>query len=178
MTAGASGTRFDSTLRLFVVLLGGAHPRAHVELHDVVFAVADSLANTHAQLRQQWFGDAKGLHIDAWMEVDGVDGWQVRLHPEPPPADAPRLYFANLGGYLDGLFGEDHRYVLVVADTLADAKRKALAAAGHTWHSPHRDALFEVDACLPLGPIGGLHVHLLPGPHAGITTGSDYIPLS
>ena len=30
------------------------------------------------------------------------------------------------------------------------------------------DALLEVDTCLPLGPIGGLHVHLLEGAHGGI----------
>lgn len=168
----------EQSLRLFVVLLGGRHARANTEVHDVVFAVAPDLRVTYAQLRQQWFGAPDGLHIDAWMTVDGVEDRQVRLLPEPPPADAPRLYFANLGGYQPGVFGEDHRYLLVVAADLAEAKRKALRQAGRDWLKPHRDALFDVDACLPLGPIGGLHVHLLPGPHAGIDSHSDYIVLS
>ena len=165
-------------LRLFVVLLGGHHARANTEVHDVVFAVAPDLRAAYPQLRQQWFGAADGLHIDAWMTVDGVEDRQVRLLPEPPPSGAPRLYFANLGGYQPGVFGEDHRYLLVVADDLAEAKRKALGQAGGEWVKPHRDALFEVDTCLPLGPIGGLHVHLVPGPHAGIDSQSDYIVLS
>ena len=35
---------------LFVVMLGGKHPRAKIEVHDVVFAVADSLEATWALL--------------------------------------------------------------------------------------------------------------------------------
>ena len=43
---------------------------------------------------------------------------------------------------------------------------------------PHRDALLEVDSCLPLGPIGGLHVHLREGAHDGIACDSDYIVIA
>jgi len=170
-----SGTE---ALRLFVVMLGGRHARANTEVHDVVFAVAPGIEQSYPQLRQQWFGDAAGLHLDSWMTVDGVEQWQVRLSADVPAADAPRLYFVNLGGYVAGEFGEAHRYLLVVADDPADAKRKALRQAGAAWIKPHRDAPFEVDSCLPVGPIGGLHVHLVPGAHEGIRCQSDYIVIS
>jgi len=170
-----SGTE---ALRLFVVMLGGRHARANTEVHDVVFAVAPGIEQSYPQLRQQWFGDAAGLHLDSWMTVDGVEQWQVRLSADVPAADAPRLYFVNLGGYVAGEFGEAHRYLLVVADGPADAKRKALRQAGAAWIKPHRDALFEVDSCLPVGPIGGLYVHLVPGAHEGIRCQSDYIVIS
>ena len=52
---------------LFVVMLGGKHPRAKIEVHDVVFAVADTLQHTYTQLRDGWFGSPKGVHIDACM---------------------------------------------------------------------------------------------------------------
>ena len=165
-------------LRLFVVMLGGRHARANTELHDVVFAVAPTIEQSHAQLRQQWFGEKAGLHIDSWMTVDGVEQWQVRLSADAPAAGLPRLYFVNLGGYVASEFGEAHRYLLVVAADAVEAKRKALAQAGAEWIKPHRDALFEVDGCLPVGPIGGLHVHLVPGAHAGIRCQSDYIVIS
>ena len=170
-----SGTE---ALRLFVVMLGGRHARANTEVHDVVLAVAPGIEQSHAQLRQQWFGETSGLHIDSWMTVDGVEQWQVRLSADAPAADAPRLYFVNLGGYVAGEFGEAHRYLLVVADDTADAKRKALRQAGAAWIKPHRDALFEVDSCLPVGPIGGLYVHLVSGAHEGIRCQSDYIVIS
>lgn len=168
----------DADLRLFVVMLGGRHARANTEVHDVVFAVAPSIEQSYPQLRQQWFGDAAGLHLDSWMTVDGVEQWQVRLSSEAPAADVPKLYFVNLGGYVAGAFGEDHRYLLVVANDAVEAKRKALQQAQAEWIKPHRDALLDVDSCLPVGPIGGLHVQLLAGPHAGIQSQSDYIVIS
>ena len=164
--------------RLFVVMLGGRHPRGRTELHDVVFAFGRTLADTHAQLRTQWFGAAAGLHIDSWLEVDGVEGWQVRLLDQPAAVGEPKLFFVNLGGYEAGVFGEAHRYLLVVAQDDAEAKRKGLARAGAGWMKPHRDALFAVDDCLPVEASGGGHLRLLPGAHAGIHQGSDYLVLS
>ena len=164
--------------RLFVVMLGGRQARANTEVHDVVFAIGPTIEQTYAQLRQQWFGEAVGLHLDSWMTVDGVEDWQVRLSQDAPAADAPRLFFVNLGGYVEGQFGEDHRYLLVVAADAVEAKRKALAQAQSQWIKPHRDALLEVDSCLPVGPIGGLHVQLRAGAHAGIHSQSDYIVIS
>jgi hypothetical protein len=58
---------------LFMVMLGGRHARANTEVHDVVFAVADSLEESYPQLKNAWFGEQKGLHIDAWMQVNGVE---------------------------------------------------------------------------------------------------------
>lgn len=168
----------DGDLRLFVVMLGGRHARANTEVHDVVFAVATDIAQTYAQLRQQWFGEPDGLHLDSWMTVDGVEQWQVRLSDKVPALDAPKLYFVNLGGYLAGEFGEAHRYLLVVANDAVQAKRKALAQAEAEWIKPHRDALLEVDSCLPLGRIGRLHVQLIPGAHSGIHCQSDYVVIS
>lgn len=168
----------DADLRLFVVMLGGRHARANTEVHDVVFAIAPEIGQTYAQLRQQWFGEPGGLHLDSWMTVDGVEDWQVRLSQDAQAIDAPTLFFVNLGGYVDGEFGEAHRYLLVIAADAVEAKHKALAQAEAQWVKPHRDALLDVDSCLPVGPIGGLHVQLIPGPHTGIRCHSDYIVIS
>ena len=78
--------------RLFVVMLGGRHARANTEVHDVVFGVGPTIEQTYPQLRQQWFGEAAGLHLDSWMTVDGVDDWQVRISDDAPAADAPTLF--------------------------------------------------------------------------------------
>ena len=42
---------------LFMVMLGGRHARANTEVHDVVFAVADSLEESYPQLKNAWFGE-------------------------------------------------------------------------------------------------------------------------
>lgn len=164
--------------KLFVVMLGGTHPRAKVELHDVAFAIGDTLESTYPQLRAQWFGEPRGAHVDSWMVVDGVDGWQVRFSDVPAVEGAPKLFFVNLGGYEKGLFGESHAYLLVVADDAAAAKAKGKAQADARWMLPHKDALYEVDGCLPVEAVGGRHVVLVEGAHAGIAYHSDYLVIS
>jgi len=122
---------------LFVVMLGGKHPRAKIEVHDVVFVVADTLEATYPQLREDWFGSPKGVHIDSWMAVDGVDGWKVEFSPLAPAAGAHHLYLINLGGYEANSFGEAHHYLLVVARTKQEAKSKGKHQMLRHWSQAH-----------------------------------------
>ncbi len=162
---------------LFVVMLGGKHPRARIEVHDVAFVVADSLEAAYPQLRESWFGTAAGLHIDAWMRVDGVEGWKVELSSLAPRAGAPRLYFINLGGYEAQAFGEAHQYLLVVAASKAEARAKGKRQMLAHWSKGHTDALMDVDDCLPIDLVSGRYVHLVEGPHEGVVQRNDYIVL-
>lgn len=163
---------------LYVVMLGGKHPRARIEVHDVVFARGDSLQATYPQLRQQWFGAPKGLHIDSWYAVDGIEDYQVRFSDQAPAAGDPRLFFINLGGYEPGAFGEAHQYLLVVAENHQQAKAKGKAQIAGHWHKPHADAVLDVDDCILIDQLDGRYVQLLAGPHQGISQASDYIILS
>lgn len=160
---------------LFVVMLGGKHPRASIEVHDVAFVVADSLEAAYPQLREGWFGSRSGLHIDAWMRVDGVDGWKVELSPLAPAPGAPRLYFINLGGYEAAVFGEAHHYVLVVAPNKREAKARGKQHMLTHWAKSHTDALMDIDDCLPIDLVDGRYIHLVEGPHRGVIQRNDYI---
>lgn len=159
---------------LFMVMLGGNHPKAKVEVHDVVFVAGDSLEATYPALVRQWFGDPKRVHIDAWMRVSGIDDYAVQLKPYKAE-QGPKLFFVNLGGYLSHAFGEDHRYLLVVANDLHDAKQIAKQRAPELWQKPHKDNLAEVDDCLELDQVDGLYVHLVKEPHQGLYFENDYI---
>lgn len=162
---------------LFVVMLGGKHPKAKIEVHDVAFVIADSLEAAYPQLRQSWFGTAAGLHIDSWMRVDGVDGWKVELSALAPRPGSPRLYFINLGGYESKVFGEAHHYVLVVAQNKTEAKSKGKQHMLNHWAQSHTDALMDVDDCLPIDVVGGRYIHLVEGEHTGVLQRNDYIVL-
>jgi hypothetical protein len=143
----------------------------------VAFVIADNLQATYPQLRESWFGSPAGVHIDSWMEVDGVEGWKVELSSLAPLAGSPRLYFINLGGYEAHTFGEAHHYVLVVATTKAEAKAKGRRHMLGTWAQSHTDALLDVDDCLPIDHVSGRYVHLVVGEHGGVTQRNDYIVL-
>lgn len=162
---------------LFVVMLGGKHPRARIEVHDVVFVVAPTLEAAYPQLREQWFGSPRGVHIDSWLEVDGIEGYKLHWSDLQPAAGEPRLYFINLGGYEPGSFGEAHQYLLVVATSKAQAKALGKQRMARHWGQPHTDALMDVDDCIAIDQLGGRYVQLIAGDHAPLVQRSDYIVL-
>jgi hypothetical protein len=166
-------------MKLFAIYIGGEIEGANIELHDMRFVVAPSIAETHEELRRQWWGIPKSLHIDCWAEIDQVDGYDVRLRADPF-LGPERLYYVNLGGYADGEFLEKHKNVFVVADSLSKAKSRALRAAAG-WREPHRDNMYEAEQAIALSSSAaalGLHVHLIPGaPREPLTFTCDYTPI-
>jgi hypothetical protein len=160
---------------LFVVMLGGKHPKAAIEVHDVAFVVATSLEAAYPQLRQSWFGKPAGLHIDAWMAVDGVENYKVEISLLAPRPGSPRLYFINLGGYDPQAFGEAHHYLLVVAKDKNEAKSKGKQRMLAQWSKPHTDAVMDIDDCLPIDLVDGRYIHLVEGEHSGVVQRNDYI---
>jgi len=176
------------TSSLFLVVLGGRLPQAHIELHDVRFVVGATIEDTLPELRRQWFGARRGLHLDSWLRVRFVDGYRVELRPEPF-AGPERLWFVNMGGYDPSQLAEQHAFGLVVATSpqaaRAAASRRLLPGAVQRHKDdlhgvdgavadPHRlggktpgppgaelDDCLSVQTCLALEPSPGLSLHLI-----------------
>jgi len=134
----------DMTTKLFAVLVGGKHERATIELHDVQFVVARSIEQSLPLLRQRWWGIPASLHVDAYAEIDTLDGYKVEPAPKGQvESDGLSLYFVNTGGYNAGVFGEEHAYSFHVG---AD-KRAIWAAAKARAHfdQKHQDNFDPID---------------------------------
>jgi hypothetical protein len=146
--------------KLFAVCLGGRAAGCNTELHDVVFVVGETIEATYAQLLDRWFGAPVGLHLDSWVELNAVDGYSIRLAPEPQRG-GDKLFYVNLGAYAEGRFLELHDNVFLVAPGAAEAKARAktILRARLPGHI-HTDDLHEVDDCLAVRAAGGLHVVL------------------
>lgn len=168
------------TLRLFAIYVGGEHPQANIEVHDIRFILAPSIEETHEALKLQWWGRPGSLHIDCWMEITQADGYEITLRPDPFPGPE-KLFYVNLGGYDRREFNEQHRNVFVVAETVAGAKTRALKKAAG-WAEPHRDDLYEAEQAFALNDEAAeqrLHIHLTPRPAtADSPFVCDYVPIS
>jgi len=151
-------------MKLFAIYVGGEHPRANIEVHDVRFVAAPSITETYDQLRADWWGKPGTLHVDCWAEISRVDGYDVTLKAEPSPGPE-KLYFVNLGGYDRRAFGEQHHNLFTVATSVAEAKAKALRTV-HDWKDAHRDDMYDAEKAFALGSLFGprLHIHLARGP--------------
>lgn len=155
-------------MKLFAIYVGGEHPAANIEIHDIRFVAAPSLEATHAALLAQWWGRPGSLHIDCWSEIVRADGYEVSLRPEPFEGDES-LYYVNLGGY-DGVnFAEQHRNIFVVARDLAGARARAIKRAAG-WRGAHRDEMYEAEQAFALDGAARavrLYIHLTPSPLSG-----------
>ena len=165
------------TERLIACVLGGTAPRAKTELHDVAFAVGESLEAAHEQLLDGWFGNPRGLHVDAWCFLDSVAGYRVQLS-QTRPRNGLHLYFINIGGYRPGAFAEHHAWGFFGAPNKTQARQRAKQALLQGHVGTHKDDLHEIDDCVQVARIGAWHVHLTPDANArdpDVTNG--YFPL-
>lgn len=148
-------------MKLFAIYVGGELEGANIELHDMRFVVAPSIGDTYDELKRQWWGIPKSLHIDCWAELDQVDGYDIELRSEPFTGPE-KLYYINLGGYDAGEFLEKHKNVFIVASTVSEAKKRAIKEA-KPWSVPHRDEMYEAEQAFSLNEVGSnqrLYVHL------------------
>ena len=138
-------------MKLFMFYVGGDCANSNIELHDVRFSVGATAEDCHDDLRTQWWGTRKSLHLDWWGAVEQAGGYDIELVADP--VDNPgTLFFVNLGGYDRAEFGELHRNVLVVAADGKAAKAAALAQV-QGWAQPHRDSLFEVEKAVDINAL-------------------------
>jgi len=112
-------------LKLFMLMLGCKPPGRHVEQHDVFFGIAPSLRDLVPEIQAFW-PEPEKIHIDAWREVNTVDGYAVKIAQRGNNiAQDNKLFFINLGGYQPNKFEEQHYVVLTVQNDFASAGKSA-----------------------------------------------------
>jgi hypothetical protein len=164
--------------KLFAVLLGGRAPGCHIELHDVVFIVGESLEETYPHLVNKWFGKLhRSLHVDAHVELKYIDGYEITISKTLPNDNIEKsLYFTNFGGYQPGFFGEIHHMNFYVAASKSDVVAKAKHALCYGLHQQHCDdnlpldfaineTGLEIDDIEKLDRIDQYYIHLTPTTH-------------
>jgi hypothetical protein len=149
-------------LKLYAVVLGGAAEKSNTELHDVVFAVGRNIEDCYFQLLEKWFGLPEKMHIDSYMELDVVDGFEISLQKEKSNDKDKKLFFINLGAYKEGDFMEHHANTFLVGRLATEIKRRAKQKLLNGYDEVHKDDLYEVDDMIAIEELDGYHVHLTP----------------
>ncbi|MEO6316181.1 MAG: DUF1543 domain-containing protein [Chitinophagaceae bacterium] len=120
---------------LFMLLLGCRPKGRHTEQHDIFFGIGKDIKDLIPEIKKSWPEAAGEIHIDAWRRVECVDGYSITVQQRtiatavPSPPKENELFFINLGGYKENEFEEFHYKILVVADTIDAAKKKAKQTA-------------------------------------------------
>ena len=151
----------SSAKKLFLVVLGGRSQGCHIEQHDVRWVVGETIETTLPQLRREWIGLRRGLHIDSYRCIDHVDGHRVEVveqTQDPSSVDGARLWFVNLGAYDPTSMAEQHHFGVIVARSAASAKARARQRWLQGQEQVHKDDLhpMQMDSALDdLLPIEG-----------------------
>ena len=75
----------NSMARLFMLLIGCSPEGRNTEQHDVFFGIGNSMRELVPDIIAFW-PEAKGkLHLDAWREVNHVNGFSVKVVEELSP---------------------------------------------------------------------------------------------
>lgn len=138
--------------KLFMLLLGCTPPGRHIEQHDIFFAIGTSLTDIKEQIITFW-PEANGkIHIDAWREINAVDGYRIQVTDKNDVniGTPEKLFFLNLGGYKKNEFDELHYKMLVVANEKSVAIKSAKETAfykhtGFEGAASHIDDKYGVD---------------------------------
>lgn len=135
-------------MKLFMVLIGCKPKGRNTEQHDIFFGIAEDLGQLIPDMINYW-PEAKGLiHIDAWREVNEVDGFRVSIEKKNTLkknsiADH-RIFFINLGGYKKEEFEEYHYKILSAATTKSEAIQASKQTAFYK-HTGFKGATSHID---------------------------------
>ena len=141
----------DEKMKLYMTMIGCKPLGRTTEQHDIFFGIATSMKNLIPQIKSFW-PEAKGkMHVDAWREVNVVDGFQISVVKRNEMVkNHNQLFFINLGGYKPGEFDEFHYKLITVATTLAEAITKSKSTAfykhcGFAGAVSHIDDKYAID---------------------------------
>lgn len=130
--------------KLFMISLGGKVKNANIEVHDVQFAIGDSIEEVIPLIKANWYGIGLKLHMDSYKEIKGIKGWKIQVSEEVEKNDK-KLYFAYLGGYQVESTQEVHDVRLLLADSTLGAKANAAKDGRFTYAQPHVDSVVDVE---------------------------------
>ena len=139
-----------NTAKLYCITMGATVPGRLIEQHDMLFAAAPDISDLIPNLQAAW-PEGSSVHIDAYREVNTVGAYHIAIS-QTPPADTSglKLFFFNLGGYVEGDMEEYHHKALVVAasqkEAIANIKQcEFYQNRGYAGAESHIDDKMNVD---------------------------------
>lgn len=131
------------------MLLLGCKPKGrNTEQHDIFFGIGAHLKDLVDDIVEFWLEAKEKIHIDAWREVNYVDGFKIeitdRLSLNGITDRMEKLFFLNLGGYKENDFEEYHYKILQVCSDKGIAVRRAKQSAFYQ-HTGFEGAVSHID---------------------------------
>ena len=130
--------------KLFLIKIGGSVGLSNIEVHDIQFILADNIEETFDELKVRWYGEIRSLHIDGYKIISNIDDYNIIISGQKP-SQTKRLFFIDLGGYSDKIFGEIHKNVFLLAENIDEARSEASKIIKDYPNIDHIDSICDVE---------------------------------
>ena len=147
--------------KLFAFYLGGKIEGCNIEMHDVVFVIGKSNEDVLPQIKQKWIGTEKSLHVDSWIILENIDGFDIKITDDKPDNNGLSLYFVNLGAYTKDKFGENHFMNFCVAKSRSKAIEITKNIVPQSEEMVHGDNIYDIDDCIKLDVLDSCYIKLV-----------------
>ena len=132
-------------MKLFYIIIGCTPKGRHTEQHDVFFGIAENIRDLVPEMINLCPETKEKMHVDAYREVNFVNGYQVEVVEKSKKSTNETLFFFNLGGYLPDVLQEYHQQVLVVEKSLSEATQKVKSSAFYKDYNQPNGASSHID---------------------------------
>jgi hypothetical protein len=147
-------------LKLFAFYLGGKVDGCNIEMHDVVFVVGESNEDVLPQVKQKWIGTERSLHVDSFVVLENIDGFDIKITHQKTYNNSPGLYFVNLGSYTKDKFGENHFMNFCIAKSKSEAVEITKKIVPQSEDMIHGDNIYDIDDCIRLDSVDNYYIDI------------------
>jgi hypothetical protein len=135
---------------LYVIYLGGKHPRANIEVHDLVFTIGKDIQSCFQFCLDNWFPNDNNIqkikpHIDGYF--------QIELPYSYTSVGEYSLFCLNYGGYLPNQLAEMHEFILVFAKNNLDAIKESNKKLKLKFALLHMDNCLQLDELINISDV-------------------------
>ena len=109
---------------IFCIYLGGKHPKANIEMHDLVITSGNSIQDCFQYCRDNWFANADGKGTKIKPHIDGY--FQVDFDKSYVNTGEYKLFLMNYGGYLADQLAETHEFITVFAKNKGEDRKSVV----------------------------------------------------
>lgn len=140
--------------KIFIIYLGGKHPKANIEVHDLVFTTGQTIESCFSFCIENWFANNTYSNTRTNPHIDGY--YQLELPKNYVSSGEYSLFCLNYGGYLPNQLAEMHEFIIVFAKDKNNAIRQSNKKLKLKFALLHMDNCLQLDELINVSELLGL----------------------
>jgi hypothetical protein len=161
--------------KIFIIYLGGKHPKANIEVHDLVVTSGNCIQDCVNFCIHSWFANHDSILVKSNPHIDGY--YQLELPKNYSSNGQYSLFCLNYGGYLPNQLAEMHEFIIVFAKDKNDAIKQSNKKLKLKFDLLHMDNCLQLDELINISDLLGLKFNEKTKDQVTISLHQEYISI-